>query len=281
MGNYNLNPNLSDKINQGFTTDTEGGLPFPAPVFFVINGDVKSKNDPAPDLFYGGFATDRAQMDSLCARENRKNLANMIPTSMTNTRGELVEIYASRHVIAAPVAKRTIWLAPNGDRTNDFIKGARQHVQILAIVADDKFNIWGPVTLSAKGYQAKNLLAAFDTWSKFTAPIRAAEAPGIPAWLFYLALGTFGKERTQVMVGATSKSPITPIGVYQPEMTPDRLQELYGGDKLAEAIVDYGAKSADWVKAWSGVIQQGRTTTRASGRDLGREEEHFEDELPF
>lgn len=284
--NYNLNADLTNKINEGFTL-TEGSLPFPAPVLFVINGDVKAIKDPAPAMFYGGWATDKGSMDTIVENEKRELLKNLVPTGLVNQQGELIDIYATRSVIVAPVVKRVIWITKDGDRTNDFIKGARQHVQVLAILADSAFNIWGPVILSAKGFQAKNLLESFTTWQRHTAVIRAKEAQGIPAWLFFSAIGTFGKDRKQEMVGGgDKKSAITPIDTYLPEMTADMLGKLYGGETLANMIVDLNEKADEWRKAWSGAIQTKSIGSRYGAGPKDRDQPDAEipdggEDIPF
>jgi hypothetical protein len=110
---------------------------------------------------------------------------------------------------------------------------------------------WGPAVLSAKGFQVKNLLGSFGAWDKHTSTLRRKIAVGVPAWCFYLAVGTFGKDRHQVMVGSGSQSPITPVGAYLPEnLSEETLSKLFVGQQVAEAMVQYMDGAADWLSAW-------------------------------
>jgi hypothetical protein len=159
-------------------------------------------------------------------------------------------------LIVAPIAYRRSWLlkGTTQGRVNRYEKGTRQHVQVLAEVGvktKTGFIPWGPVVLSCKGFQAKNLASAFSKWEEHTAPLRTQLAKGIPAWLFWAAIGTFGTDRVQDMVGSgQNTSPITPIGPYLSPITETTLKMLYGGEALAKLIVDYRKQAEQWAHAW-------------------------------
>jgi hypothetical protein len=140
--------------------------------------------------------------------------------------------YTTRNIVVAPIGKRLSWLH-EGRRYASYIEGGRRHMQVLAYLADvhtengaKEIKPWGPVVLTAKGYQARNLLEAFVTWEKVTSAIRQKVAPGVPAWCFYMSVGTFGKERQAINVGKPgAQSPITPITAFIPEHLSDELVE--------------------------------------------------------
>jgi hypothetical protein len=271
---------LSDDALQGlhdtnFNLTREGGLPFPAPVFYVVNGDVVYKTAEAPALFYGGWATDVAGLDQLVQAESRSYPStDLVGIVTTNADGKDINIYTARHLIVAPVSIRSAWIdRVNNTRTPQYVEGSRQHVQALCVIGmkgeDGMLHPWGPAVLSAKGFQAKNLKEAFSDWEKHTALVRSKEANALPAWMFYCAIGTFGQERVSQMVGGNKgKSSITPISVHKPEATLALLEKVYGGEALANNIIEYGKQSQDWVKAWS-EEQSTRGGTSAPGGKSG------------
>src|SRR3970282_807210 len=64
--------------------------------------------------------------------------------------------------------------------------GARQHVQALVFVGSrEKGGMipWGPAVLSAKGYQAGNVVKAFKDWERHTAPAPQPAAPSVRSGL--------------------------------------------------------------------------------------------------
>jgi hypothetical protein len=250
----NLDKNVSDRLNEGMNLGGGIQLPFLAPVFFVVNGDPKLKSLGGAQ-FYGGWAG-RAE-DIQEAEDAGLSLpASFVLTEMTTGDGKGYDAYLTRSVVVAPIAVRQAWITREKVRSPHYVEGARQHVQALCYMAiktdaNSAYTPWGPVILSAKGFQAKNLLGAFGAWDKFTASQRRKVAPGVPAWCFYLAIGTFGKDRQQVMVGSSSQSPITPIGAYLPEgLTEDTLTKLFVGQQTAEAMADYLQGAVDWLSAW-------------------------------
>jgi hypothetical protein len=97
-----------------------------------------------------------------------------------------------------------------------------------------------------------------DDWSKHTAVIRSQIAPGLPAFMFYSAIGTFGDQPVFEMVGQGSqKSSITPVGVRQAELTPELMQKIYGGEALLDAITKVQDDSKQWVSAWNVASKSG------------------------
>ena len=254
---FNLDPMLLDQVNNASFSQRSGGLPFPTRYFYVINGDARMANGGVPAMFFGGFATDKAEWDGFTQQQNLSPLGGLTPGTIAGRDSNgTVDIYTTRSLYIAPVAARTGYLIDNGKRrVARWQAGARKHVQMLVVLGnkDEAGNIviYSPAVITAKGFQANNLMGAVDAWQKHTAAIRSTEAPGVPAWLFWLAIGTFGAQCTVEMVGGQQKSPITPIKPYLPEpMTREILAKTYGGEKLARLIVELREKSQEWVSAW-------------------------------
>jgi hypothetical protein len=75
----------------------------------------------------------------------------------------------------------------------------------------------------------------------------------VPAWCFYLSLGTFGKERQVANVGKPgAQSPITPITAYIPDkLTDELMSSLFVGNEVAEKMAQLQDQAAEWLNAWS------------------------------
>lgn len=235
---------------------TEGSLPFDAPLFYVQNGKANMPGD-IPALKFGGWATESDKMDTIVQTNKRTMPPQLVRGVITTTDGKAVQVYTARSLVVSIATFRTSWISKNGrERFPEYRDDTRRHVQALAIMAvpepTGNLGIWGPVVLSAKGFQAKKLLSAMDDWSKHTAVIRAQHAPGVPAFMFYSAIGTFGDQPVFEQVGkGNQRSSITPIVVKQNELTLPILQKIYGGEALLDAITKVQEDSKQWVSAWS------------------------------
>ena len=139
--------------------------------------------------------------------------------------------------------------------------------------------------LTAKGYQAKNLLDSFSLWNRSTSKIRGKIAPGIPAWTFYLSVGTYGDKRNQVMVGqGNSQSPITPVGAWVPkEITEPVMESLFVGEDHAEAMAVYLESADEWLHAYdqkSGNGNGGSHSTPPATSYSGTSTEYLNQNMP-
>ena len=272
-------------------------LPFPAPYLWVINGDVKLKASGGAQYF-GGFSTDAEKLIEAGLPYNQTEPpAGWTREEIIAANGKSIDSFMSRSVIVAPIdfRKSWFWKTPGGiaQRSADYFQGARQHVQALVYLSgkkDGAFVPWGPAVLSAKGFQAKNLLHAFEVWNKATDGQRKKVAPGVPAWFFYLAIGTFGPDRKTEMVGQGSQqSPITPISAYVPDViTPEQVEALFVGNDIAKEMMLTKKDAAEWLKAWGtptprGVVPvAGAPIVAETGNALPPEEPPFEEEeVPF
>jgi hypothetical protein len=232
-------------------------LPFPVVYVWALNGQTSYKaQGGAP--YYGGWACKMEDMDAVADQQALPIPGDWKQVTISSRDGGEFEAYTSRSLIAAPIGRRESWLS-DGRRSSAYIEGGRRHLQVLCYMAEAQgsngsrtFHPWGPVVLTAKGYQARNLLDAFSRWDKATSQIRWKAAPGVPAWCFYLSLGTFGKDRQAMNVGKPgAQSPITPISAYIPERFSEELiTSLFVGNEVAGVMADLQDQAQQWLAAW-------------------------------
>jgi hypothetical protein len=257
MDPITLDKDLASKLDQGMKAGGTVELPFPVVYLWAVNGQASYKAQGGA-LYHGGWACKSEDLLAVVEQTGADMPISMSNVSIATRDGGEFDAYVSRSVIVAPIAKRQSWLF-DGKRFVDYVEGGRRHVQALCALAhkvDTTYHYWGPVVLTAKGYQARNLLDAFSRWDKETSALRYKIAQGVPAWCFYLAVGTFGKERQAVNVGKPgAQSPITPIGVYTTEKLDEQfLTSLFVGQDVVKQMVSYQDLAADWLRNWDEIV---------------------------
>lgn len=258
----NLDQSLAEALNQGMNMGGALTLPFPAPTLWVVNGNAQLKQLGGAQYF-GGWAANREDIDE--ARQQNK--VDWLPSAfheeeIVTKDNQTLLVYTARNILCAPIAMRRAWVTEEGKRTAAYPEGqkARQHVQVLAYLAgkadtNSLAAAWGPVVLSAKGFQANNLMDSFTAWNKHTQTLRRKIAPGVPAWCFYLAIGTFGERKTAMVGKSGAQSPITPISAFLPtDLTEQTLEKLFVQNDIAGAMGVYLGDAAEWLNAWK--VQQ-------------------------
>jgi hypothetical protein len=251
-----LDEALSMKLQDAMRSGEGVQLPFPVVYFWAINGQASYKSQGGA-LYFGGFACKQEEMDAMVNQAFAALPAGLKQATIASRDGGEYEAYVTRLLAAAPIGFREAWIA-DGKRLPHYVDGGRQHIQILAYMAEmpsqegGKLTPWGPVVLSAKGYQAKALMTAFRTWDKESKQARAEHAPGIPAWAFYTQVGTFEKERKVENVGRPgAQSPITPVRAYIPqEITEAHMQHLFLGAETVKDMLRLREEAAEWLEAW-------------------------------
>ena len=258
MNTINLDSDLARKLDQGMRAGEIVDLPFPVVYVWALNGQSSHKSQGGA-LYFGGWASKAEDAQAIAEQQGLPIPRDWKQVTISSRDGGEFEAFTARNVVVAPIGRRLSWLH-DGKRSASYIEGGRRHLQVLAYLAEPvgengtrQFQPWGPVVLTAKGYQARNLLDAFARWEKATSQIRWKVAPGIPAWCFYLSLGTYGKERQAMNVGKPgAQSPITPITAYIPERFTDELMmNLFVGNEIAAVMADLQDQASDWLKAWS------------------------------
>lgn len=259
-----LDRNLAKKLDQGMRNSNTIELPFPVVYIWALNGQAAYKSQGGA-LYFGGWACKADNAQATAEQQGLPIPAGWSQTALDTKDGQSFAALVTRNVLVAPIGKRESWILDDGKRSPHYVEGGRRHIQVLCYLAETKGENgakqivpWGPVVLTAKGYQAKNLLGAFTAWNKLTANLRYKVAPGVPAWCFFLSLGTYGKERQAVNVGQPgAQSPITPISVYTPEtMDEARMRSLFVGEEVAGLMADYQDRAAEWLAAWNGPVEE-------------------------
>lgn len=257
MSPINLDPDLSRKLDQGMRSGSTVDLPFPAPYIWAHNGQASYKSQGGA-LYYGGWACKTDDIASIADQLGLTVPQGWSQVTIATRDGDEFEAFITRSLTVAPIGKRLSWLH-DGKRSADYVEGGRRHLQVLCYLAElrgengsKQYAPWGPVVLTAKGYQARNLLDAFAKWEKASAQVRWKVAPGVPAWCFYITLGTFGRERQTANVGKPgAQSPITPILPIIPDkLNEQTLSSLFVGDEVAALMSDLQDQSQDWLRAW-------------------------------
>ena len=171
------------------------------------------------------------------------------PEIWTARDGKEYTAYSARRVFAAPIATRVKWM------TNRETGKKSSSTSVLVYLADwDNTNKvlvpYGPAVLSAKGFAGNFILDAFKKWQADTVRIRTEIAKGVPASLFYVPVGTFGKERITKMVGSGgAQSPIIPVQVGNPPQGWDatEVEKHFVGDDVAAIMVTLKDQAAEWL----------------------------------
>lgn len=289
---FAINDEAARKLNGGM--DLGGGieLPFDAPVFWWMNGSPQNRAlaQSTPAVYYGGWAANADSIDSV--QEPRGGIpAGLVKTDIYTRNSKTVEAYTSRVLVVAPIGFRSCWVAGADGaqvRSLAYTPGGRQHIQVLALMgvkADGAYQSWGPVVLSAKGYQAQYLSTALKDWKKTLERPRREHAPNVPAWAFWCALGTFGQNPSVMQVGkGNNTSPITPIELHIPKVIDrEKMITLFVGTHGVDEMASLLEEAKEWLNAWKSQSQNHAAPNGAGEDDFPLEpvNNFSEDEIPF
>jgi len=243
-------------------------LPFPALYFWAINGNPALRQVGGPQYF-GGWGSKAEQIIEACERLEKPLPPIFSPAEISTKDNKTYEAYIARILIVAPIAFRNRWVAKDGKQASaDYVEGYRRHVQVLTVLGQYNKEAKGvfyfaPTVLSAKGYQAGNLLTTLKEFEKHIDGERRKAAPKVPANCFYRKLGTFGENPNVKMVGPEkSQSPITPICVELPEKTDvAKLAIFYVGKQTAAEMSHLLNEAQEWLGAWKNAPVTKRPTS--------------------
>jgi hypothetical protein len=179
-------------------------LPFPVLRLRWHNGYAQAPKENGTQHFGGWFNGSDEYADGLANFPAPPHYMKG-PATWVAANGKEYEVFHNRAIFAAPIATRTRW-------TKTETGSSKSVTEILALLADregDKKPLapWGAAVLSCSGMGGLALVDAFREWTKKTAKARQEFAPGVPANLFYVAIGTFGTERITRMVARPPKAP--------------------------------------------------------------------------
>jgi len=251
----------ADLLGRGMAVGGSVELPFAVPYVYWVNGNARLRAAGGVQYF-GGWATDQeAMLEAGQDRGLTEQPAGWNAEEIITEAQKTLKVFTSRGAFVAPIDIRHSWFmkeaGENARRASQYFPGSRQHIQALVFLAGkfkgEPMKPWGPAVLSAKGYQAGYLNKSFQTWASKISAVRKRVAPKIPAWCFYMALGTFGNDVKVVKVGkGTNEKPITPINVYVPEaLTDAQLEGLFVGKENAHLMAGLKLDAADWLVAWA------------------------------
>ena len=293
MNDFELDDGVGQRLQDGMELGGSIELPFVCPPVWVINGNAQMRAlaKEAPALYFGGWA---AEFERLVEAQGVYGL-NDLPSSFAQTEmstkdGKSLNVAVSRVAYVAPIGMRKSWIGKDGARFTEYTTGCRQHVQFLALIGsrvDKAIEKYCPVVLTAKGYQAANLVKAFQAWASFIEPVRRTHAPNAPAWCFYAPIGTFGDTRTVKSVGAEGlQSPITPIVAWMPNTekpSVETLKSCFVGKEEASWMADLKDQAQEWLGAWKNRQAQNGHHAAAQPTDFEPEQppDNFESEIPF
>ncbi len=242
---YDLPDNVKGAMQGGLADGDAVQLPFSAGLFWAVNGDNRLAQQQGVQYF-GGWAADEEEFQAHAKLEGFG-----IPDSL-----QLVEFqgdskpylaYTTRALAVAPIISRRRNAAQEPGKF-------RSHVQLLGlgmlVTSNDRVNL-GPIVLTAKGYQASNMLDAFRDWERASAQARREFAGDLNAKFFYTVLGTFGAQPVFDSVGRVQQSKITPIKAQIPEEITDQvLRGRYVGKENAARMAEMREQANDWVADW-------------------------------
>lgn len=287
-----LNQEIAKGLSGALKNDTIE-LPFPTIYIWAVNGQANLQQIGGAQ-YYGGWAVKLEETDALCAMSGLTVPKDWKKEIIAPKTGDPFDAYTTRSVFVAPIAQRFAWMK---DRMHSptYVDGARGHLQVVCFMAEmtkqgDKLSFvpWGPIVLTAKGNQGKALKESFMKWQKSIAGPISKFAPGVPAWCFYVGVGTFGKERKQVMVGeGNAQSPVTPVEALIPaseKITEKFLGELFVGEDTAALMFDLQQQSAEWLAAWKVPViekENGGAAPASPDGFTGHDGVSPEDELPY
>lgn len=232
-------------------------LPFPALNAWVYNGRAANKRDAtaAPLLYFGGWATDDAELGKLIlSGAVPSDLEKWVAFQDTGKKGNTWDGRGTRYITAAFIASRARWISQDGKAGPHYDKAkglTRQHKQYLTLLFINA-KPWGYAVLSAKGWQTSNVDDALKAWAAAIAPHRAAlNATALPLSAFALTIGTFGAEPHYKEVGqGSSKSIITPMIAGLLPDSAEKVAQRFIGAPYMRDNAERLARAADWLAAW-------------------------------
>lgn len=192
-------------------------------------------------------------------------------------------VLTARDLYLLPIASRTAFYEINDPRKlhPTMIPGTRSRFQLLGLIAtetddDGKPVAWGPAVITTKSTQAGKFNKVIQDWDKHTDDIRGLLAKGLPAWVFWMHIGTFGSERVEEMVGSgNDRSPVAVIQLEKPDMTQETLIRLFAGQELMEQMRGYKELAREWLDAWSADALENREYSEEDEEEASEPTRHY------
>lgn len=285
---------IPDRARNAFEGNMHTGssveLPFPAPPFFIVNGDAKLaalKNIQ----YFGGFACSMTRINEAVDHWETAQLPipGLQEMSIVVEGSTELEVLAGRSIMIAPIGMRqfsTMKVQGSKKRVAPFTPGARPGLQVLALLGwrdqqSKQQHAWGPILITASGYQVNHVQKSIGGWQKAIKPFVKQLVPDATASvlnLFWMYMGTFG-DRKQELVG-TEKKVITPITSYIPEdLDQAKVNSMYVGEEVAEFMADISEQADEWLKVFASMQTPVRETP--AREDFPEDPPPPDDDIPF
>ena len=247
----------------------EANLPVSAVYIWAHNGKPEFQ-EGVPR--FGGFASSAESVIDTVESKDLTIPANWDSIELHGREG-VYGAYLTRSVIVAPIGFRLRWMnGSTGEYQLTFDRDGgytRRHVQVLCglgHIPNETIEKAGYCVLTAKGYQAGNLMDSLRDFYNALAPARKAAGAdnGVAQCAFWHSIGTFGEEPDYQQVGSSAKSVITPIKAHPKYLSEDiteaRLKSIFVGRERYDEFGKVSQDAEEWLNAW----QNGPSTNGAS-----------------
>jgi hypothetical protein len=292
--------NIPDSARTAFDGNMQNStaveLPFPAPPFYILNGNARLEQVGGVH-FFGGWAcnTDKFQ-PTIDHWEGRIfPIPGISPAQTILENGTKLDVHAARNLFVAPIGMRQFSTIENAEgrkqRVAPFTKGARPGIQFLCMLGyrdpQKVIQAWAPIMLTASGYQVNHLQDAFSNWNKAIKPLVKKLVPDVDpsavSNLFWMSIGTFGTERKAITVGIPPRQQtITPVTSYIPEnLDEEMLKKLYVGEELAGWMATLSLEAKEWLQVFRNMTPAKPVAETVETQYLDEPPPPPDDDIPF
>ena len=246
----------ADAMGNPFQTGDDISLPFPHVKLFWYNGKPDADKGRGVYHFGGWFAGSDELLNEMAQFNKKPEEIGFQKDTWTDGDGNEYGSYSSRMAYVAPCGSRKVWRSyktPEGMKN----KSTYSLLGFMAYPTTEKLHYLGPVVLSGSSYSGAMVEEAVKSFPSLTAEARATAAPSVPAWQFYIPIGTWGKARVTKSVGTVKKSMIVPAQIYIPEKgwTPEKIEKYFVPDEVVEQMLETRAAAEEWLN-WKPSAEQ-------------------------
>jgi hypothetical protein len=245
--------NTSDMGNP-FSVPGEISLDLPHLQLYWHNGKSEAGTDKGVYHFGGWFC---GADEILAAIENfapvkLDTIGFKGPDTWHGRKESEYQSYHIRSIYVAPIAPREVWRQVVNDKGEKKWRSTYSMLGFMAYLSEKKFKFLGPVVISGSSYSGEAVKNAIMSFPALTAEARRVAAPTVPAWQWYIPIGTFGPKRISRIVGkGNSSSPIVPAQIYNPDggWKPETIEHYFVSDDVADQMKATKDAAQEWL-AW-------------------------------
>jgi hypothetical protein len=240
----------ANDMGNPFQTGDEVSLTFPHLRLYWHNGKPDADKNRGVYHYGGWFSGAEDFMNDVSQFDKKPEEIGFKGDNWTGKDGDEYGVYSSRMVYVAPIANRKIWKSYvfEGATKN---KSTYSLLGFLAYPTTEKLCYLGPVVLSGSSWSGAMIEDAVKKFPSLTADARARVAPGVPAWQWYISVGTYGDKRITKSVGTSKTSPIVPAQIYTPDggWTDKKIEKYFVPDDVVEQMIETRRAAEEWL-AW-------------------------------